>query len=44
MRSKKIDSLKLLLPNLNYWERSEDLEFGISAHSLIERVDATLAV
>ena len=43
MRSKKIDSLKLLPPNRKYCKRSEALEFGISAHSLIERVDAPFA-
>ena len=39
----KIDSLKLLPPNRKYCERSEALEFSISAHSLIERVHAPFA-
>ena len=43
VRLNKIEGLKPLLPNRKYGQKWEDLEFGISAQSLIERVDAPLA-
>ena len=43
MRLNKIEGLKPLLPNRKYGQKWEDLEFGISAQSLIERGDAPLA-
>ena len=43
VRLNKIQGLKPLLPNRKYGQKWEDLEFGISAQSLIERVDAPLA-
>ena len=43
MRFNKIEGLKPLLPNRNYGQKLEDLEFGISEQSLIERGDAPLA-
>ena len=43
MRLNKIEGLKPLLPNLKYGKKWEDLEFGISAQSLIERGEAPLA-
>ena len=36
MRLNKIEGLKPLLPNRKYGQKWEDLEFGISAQSLIE--------
>jgi len=43
VRLNKIEGLKPLLPNRKYGQKWEDLEFGISAQSLIERGDAPLA-
>ena len=43
MRLNKIEGLKPLLPNRKYGQKWEDLDFGISAQSLIERGDAPLA-
>ena len=43
MRLNKIEGLKPLLPNRKYGQKWEDLEYGISARSLIERSDAPLA-
>ena len=43
VRLKKIEGLKPLLPNRKYGQKWEDLEFGISAQSLIERSDPLLA-
>ena len=43
VRLNKIEGLKSLLPNRKYGQKWEDLEFGISAQSLIERGDAPLA-
>ena len=43
MRLNKIQGLKPLLPNRKYGQKWEDLRFGISAQSLIERGDAPLA-
>ena len=43
MRLNKIEGLKPLLPNRKYGQKWEDLEYGISARSLIERCDAPLA-
>ena len=43
VRLNKIEGLKPLLPNRKYGQKWEDLEFGISAQSLIERVCALLA-
>ena len=43
MRLNKIEGLKPLLPNRKYGQKWEDLEFGISAQSLIERGEAPLA-
>ncbi len=42
MRLNKIEGLKPLLPNRKYGQKWEDLRFGISAQSLIERGDAPL--
>ena len=43
VRLNKIEGLKPLLPNRKYGQKWEDLEFGLSAQSLIERRDAPLA-
>ena len=43
VRLNKIQGLKPLLPNRKYGQKWEDLRFGISAQSLIERSDVTLA-
>ena len=43
VRLNKIQGLKPLLPNRKYGQKWEDLEFGLSAQSLIERGDAPLA-
>ena len=43
VRLNKIDGLKLLVPIRKYGQKWEDLEFGISAQSLIERCDPLLA-
>ena len=43
VRLNKIEGLKPLLPNRKYGQKWEDLEFGISAQSLIERGDHLLA-
>ena len=43
MRLNKIEGLKPLLPNRKYGQKWEDLEFGISAQSLIERIYAPKA-
>ena len=43
VRLNKIEGLKPLLPNRKYGQKWEDLNFGISAQSLIERGDAPLA-
>ena len=43
VRLNKIEDLKPLLQSRKYGQKWEDLEFGISAQSLIERVDAPLA-
>ena len=43
VRLNKIEGLKPLLPNRKYGQKWEDLEFGISAQSLIERGDAPLS-
>ena len=43
VRLNKIEGLKPLLPNRKYGQKWEDLIFGISAQSLIERSDLTLA-
>ena len=43
VRLNKIEGLKPLLPNRKYGQKWEDLKFGISAQSLIERGDVTLA-
>ena len=43
VRLNKIEGLKPLLSNRKYGKKWEDLEFGISAQSLIERGDAPLA-
>tara|TARA_S200000501_G_C20496227_1_gene600493 strand:- start:217 stop:633 length:417 start_codon:yes stop_codon:yes gene_type:complete len=43
VRLNKIEGLKPLLPNRKYGQKWEDLEYGISARSLIERSDAPLA-
>ena len=43
VRLNKIEGLKPLLPDRNYGQKWEDLRFGISAQSLIERSDVTLA-
>ena len=43
VRLNKIEGLKPLLPNRKYGQKWEDLEFGLSAQSLIERGDAPLA-
>ena len=43
VRLNKIEGLKPLLPNRKYGQKWEDLRFGISAQSLIERGDAPLA-
>ena len=37
VRLNKIEGLKPLLPNRKYGQKWEDLEFGLSAQSLIER-------
>ena len=39
MRLNKIEGLKPLLPNRKYGQKWEDLKFGISEQSLIERSD-----
>ena len=44
VRLNKIEGLKPLLPNRKCGQKWEDLEFGISTQSLIERGDAPLAV
>tara|TARA_A100001011_G_C13962645_1_gene695939 strand:- start:173 stop:502 length:330 start_codon:yes stop_codon:yes gene_type:complete len=43
VRLNKIDGLKPLVPIRKYGQKWEDLEFGISAQSLIERCDPLLA-
>ena len=43
VRLNKIEGLKTLLPNRKYGQKWLDLEFGISAQSLIERCDPLLA-
>ena len=43
LRPNKIEGLKPLLPNRKYRQKWEDLEYGISARSLIERSDPLLA-
>ena len=43
VRLNKIVGLKPLLPNRKYGQKWEDLRFRISAQSLIERSDVTLA-
>ena len=43
VRLNKIEGLKPLLPNRKYGQKWEDLEFGISAQSFIERVNVPLA-
>ena len=43
VRLNKIEGLKPLLPNRKCGQKWEDLRFGISAQSLIERGDVTLA-
>ena len=43
VRLNKIQGLKPLLPNREYGQKWEDLEFSIIAQSLIERGDVTLA-
>ena len=43
MRHNKIEGSKPLLSNCQYGQKWEDLEFRISAQSLIERGDAPLA-
>ena len=43
VRLNKIDGLKPLVPIRKYGQKWEDLEFGISAQSLIERSDPLLA-
>ena len=43
VRLNKIEGLKPLLPNRKYGQKCEDLEYGISARSLIERSDRLLA-
>ena len=43
VRLNKIEGLKPLPPNRKYGQKWEDLEFGISAQSLIERSDPLLA-
>ena len=43
LRLNKIEGLKPLLPNRKYRQKWEDLEYGISARSLIERSDPLLA-
>tara|TARA_Y200000002_G_scaffold135023_1_gene111288 strand:- start:76 stop:444 length:369 start_codon:yes stop_codon:yes gene_type:complete len=44
VRLNKIEGLKPLLPNRKYGQKWEDLRFGISARSLIEKSDIPLAV
>ena len=44
VRLNKIEGLKPLLPNRKYGQKWEDLEYVISARSLIEKSDITLAV
>jgi len=44
VRLNKIEGLKPLLPNRKYGQKWEDLEYGISARSLIEKSDIPLAV
>ena len=44
MRLNKIEGLKPLLPNRKYGQKWEDLEYVISARSLIEKSDIPLAV
>ena len=44
VRLNKIQGLKPLLPNRKYGQKWEDLRFGISARSLIEKSDIPLAV
>ena len=43
VRLNKIEGLKPLLPNRKYGQKWEDLDFEISAQSLIERSDPLLA-
>ena len=43
VRLNKIDGLKPLVPIRQYGQKWKDLEFGISAQSLIERCDPLLA-
>ena len=43
VRLNKIDGLKPLVPIRKYGQKWKDLEFGISAQSLIERSDPLLA-
>ena len=43
VRLNKIDGLKPLVPIRKYGRKWEDLDFGISAQSLIERCDPLLA-
>ena len=42
-RLNKIEGLKGLLPSRRYGQKWTDVKFGISAQSLIERCDVTLA-
>ena len=44
VRLNKIEGLKPLLPNRKYGQKWEDLEYVISARSLIEKSDIPLAV
>tara|TARA_B100000989_G_scaffold7013_1_gene4849 strand:+ start:3554 stop:3922 length:369 start_codon:yes stop_codon:yes gene_type:complete len=44
VRLNKIQGLKPLLPNRKYGQKWEDLEYVISARSLIEKSDIPLAV
>mgnify|MGYP001242722486 CR=1 FL=1 len=44
VRLNKIEGLKPLLPNRKYGQKWEDLEYGISARSLIEKSDTPLAI
>ena len=43
VRLNKIEGLKPLIPNRKYGQKWENLQFGISAQSLIERCDPLLA-
>ncbi len=44
VRLNKIEGLKPFLPNRKYGQKWEDLEYGISARSLIEKSDTPLAI